>query len=307
MSTQKSANQCIHNGPAGSRYNSMLDAGYTMLQQNNANFLRGTSNAMIPPIFVGSIPDQVGQDGCIIPGPSIDPYDTKLVGATQRKRGEDFEALVFRKFEQMFHSKLSDTSLNHCHILWQGLKINNFKVEALLSDHPNLLPKVLDFKKKFTTKNAKTYGEADIVVLVKDIGVIVLEIKRTLNKVKDGKTQCHRMADFAKIIFESCSPGTLLPIAKVVIVGESHEGSSGTSATIFFQRDDQQNVWLLYEGAIKTLDNFIDCWEMILKDLKQSIGTIRCSTREFDDFAATITGLWSMTGFNGTLNSKGEL
>ena len=305
MAAQLSAVQYVHHAPSGTRYQSILDAGLTMLRKQCNGFLQGTSNTMLPPIFTTSLPEQVGVDGAIIPGPSINPGDSKLKGVTNNKRGEDLEALVFRRFEQLLHPRLSDLPLQDCQILWQGLKINGFKVDALLADHPHLQQRILDFRKTFTTKNATTFGEADIVVLVKNVGLVVLEIKRSLPKVKDGKKQSRRMAEFASILFESCSPGIALPVAKVVVVGEAPESLGRTAPAPMLEKDEKQNVWVLYEEAIRTSDHFEDCWKKVLDDLHQSVSPSNGSSVQFETLAANLTALWCMVGFNGLLSFKG--
>ena len=105
---QVNASSYIHHAPAGNRYTGVLDAGRTMLKEKYPEFLLGKSNAMLPPIYVNVLPEQVGDDGRIIPHPDINDKQIRLLkGHSTRKVGEHLEELVFRKFEQV----LNDSNL----------------------------------------------------------------------------------------------------------------------------------------------------------------------------------------------------
>ena len=152
-----------HNAPAGVTYTSVRHAGRTMMKEMFPGFLNGTSNAIIPPLFINALPEEVGEDGKIVPGPNIGP--TKLKGPTHWKRGEDLEVIIYRRFEQMF----SSNSFSECQMLWKGLTIDGFKTNALVVDHPESKERVSEFCKNYTKKNAKILGEADFVVFVTDV------------------------------------------------------------------------------------------------------------------------------------------
>ena len=97
---------------------------------------------------------------------------------------------------------------------------------ALLREHPEVTLKAEKFRKKHTTKQATTFGESDMMVLVRNVGLVVLEIKRSVKKIKDGIKQCNKMQNFASLVFETCSSDITLPIVKVVIVGQSKKEAS---------------------------------------------------------------------------------
>ena len=125
MSQQLAASRFCHNAPAGTKFKSILDAGRTLLRERYQGFLEGTSHALIPSLFVNCVTEEVGQDGKVVPGPDIDP--AKLVGTNHWKRGEDFEIIIFRRFEQILCSHDSSSLLlPQCHILWKGFKIDGF-------------------------------------------------------------------------------------------------------------------------------------------------------------------------------------
>ena len=110
--------------------------------------------------------------------------------------------------------------------MWVGFDILKYKVAALLSEYPGLSAAVDKFRRKHTKKAATTFGEADMVFLIKDIGIIVVEIKKSANKKMAGYKQCQRMSDFASLVFDGCTPNNYsLPVVKVVMVGELQTGT----------------------------------------------------------------------------------
>ena len=312
MAQQLHASHYVHNAPAGSRYSSILDAGRTILEEKCHGFLRGNSHVMLPPILINVYPEQVGTDGCIKPGPRTAEHDKQLKGATVNKLGEDFEVSVFRRFEQLLSPNLIDSSLQECHILWRSFMISGYKVDALLNEHPKLHQKVLDFRKKYTTKKGRSFGECDMVVLIKNVGLVIIEIKCSRSKFLEATKQCNRMAHFASIVFESCAPDATIPIAKVVVLGESplvlgesQEKSVSRDAS-FVVKDVDKDVWIFYKEATDTEDNFEDCWKQVLSDLKHSKMNSNPTSYMYDELASSITGLWSMVECHGSVSHNGK-
>ena len=295
----------IHNAPAGANYKSVLDAGRTMLQQHYQGYLEGKSHALLPPIFVNTYVEETAADGSIEPGPNTNPKDKQLKGASINKRGEDFELLVFKYFERLLHDK--DSSRFHdCHILWKGFTIDRYKMNALINDFPGVAPSVLKFRKKYTTKKGSTFGECDMVVLVKDVGLIVVEIKEPLSKLNKGVQQCNRMADFTSLLFETCAQNISIPVVKVVVLGEPPIKSSGVSVQPFIVKDPWLDTWILYEEATKTPKNFENCWSQVLDDLKQLKAASNAISSHFEDFSMMMTGYWSMVSFDTSVKCVGK-
>ena len=145
-----------------------------------------------------------------------------------------------------------------------------------------------------------------MVVLVKDIGLVVVEIKGPISKLKKGAQQCSRMLDFSSLVFESCAPNIPIPVVKVVVIGEPPLGSSSGSAYPFIVKDSQLDAWILYEEATKSPNNFEACWSQVLDDLKQSQASCNASSSHFEDFVMVMTGLWSMVAFESAVNSIGR-
>ena len=301
---QLHAFRVTHNARAGTKYDSLLDAGRTMLKEKYPGYLQGISHAFIPPIFVNVYPEPVNVDGKIKPGPNIDVNDKQLKGATINKMGEDLEALVFRRFEQVLHPMVIDSPFKDCHLLWKGFTVVGYKVDALLDGNPGLKQKIQEFRKKYTTKRAFSFGETDLVVLVKNVGLVVIEVKQPLTKIMNGAKQCHRMAHFSSLVFETSGSKAPLPVVKVVVVGES---STGGNTDLLIERDEDKEVWIMYKGATETMENFQHCWNQVVDDLQQSKRPCQATSEQFDDFAATMTGLWSMVVFNRPLECIGKL
>ena len=244
-----------------------------MLKEMYPGFVNGTSHALIPPIFVNEYPEQVGSDNKILRGPSTDVNNKQLLGAVTNKVGEDFETRVFRRFEQMLHPNVSDSPFKDCHLLWKGLTIPEYKVDALIDEDLAMREEIQKFRKKHSTKGSSFLGEADIVVLVKNVGLVVVEIKRSVKKVNNGIKQCERMAHFSAIVFDSCGPSdssgpcSLLPVVKVVVVGDPPLGSAGKGTAPYIEKNEARDVWIFYQEATDEIDNFQLCWEMVLQEL----------------------------------------
>ena len=294
------ASTCIHHAPAG-RYNSLLDAGRSILLEKYPGFLEGSSHALIPPIFVNEHPEEVGLDGKIKAGTNAHAHIKQFEGAVTNKFGKDFETLIYQRFEQVFHPTLVDSPYQDCHILWKGLEVSTYKLHAFRNEYPKLEPRVLDFLKNHTKKtkkkNAITLGEADIVVLVKNVGLVVIEVKRPQSKLasthesleKKSRKQSDRMAELFSIVFEGCSTNSCLPVVKVVVFG--------ISRTPFIMKDN--DVWFLFDEATQSVENFQTCWDQILQELRKLKRPNHATPKEFEDFAAIMSGLWSMEQFYG--------
>ena len=127
-----------HNAPAGNKYASIKHAGRTLLENNFSGFLKGTSHAIIPPIFINEYPEQVDKDGKISPGPKF--TQTDLQDLYNNKVGEDHEICVFRRFEEVLGTSLPDASslVKTCHLILKGFRLMKYKVEALLDENPGL-------------------------------------------------------------------------------------------------------------------------------------------------------------------------
>ena len=194
-------------------------------------------------------------------------------------------------------------------------------------------PKLQQFREKYglTSKKSSVYGEADMVVYVKDIGLVVLEVKRSLQELGKGSDQCFRMSDFSSITFQEFKPGKQLPVVKAVLVGESLNKSSSDGISPPCHKDEDRGVWVLYHEAIESEDAFRKCWERILLDLQHEKYNSTASENKsptglrqaksqfhsaddnheasvdgFEDFVSLMTGIWSMVNFNGTFNYKGK-
>ena len=98
------------------------------------------------------------------------------------------------------------------------------------------------------------------------------------------------MADFAALVFDSCATGANLPKVKVVVIGESPTGSVG-GAGPFMAKDQKLGAWILYKEATVTVENFQDCWSKILDDLRQPQAVSNTTSKQFEEFACTMSGL----------------
>ena len=214
----------VHHAPAGKHYHSIKEAGRTLLDINFGGFLEGKSHATIPPIYVNKNPEEVGDDGLIVPGPGFNKDDLK--GADHEKLGEDLEIKVFQQFEKILGKPIDACGFAIPELLWVSFDIIKYKVAALLSEYPGLAAAMDKFRKRYTSKAATTFGEADMLFLIKDIGIIAVEIKRSINKKMAGYKQCKRISDFASLVFDGCAPNNYpLPVVKVVVVGELQTGN----------------------------------------------------------------------------------
>ena len=216
---KRSALPIIHHAPAGSRYSSIEEAGRSLLKTNFSGFLERKSHQIIPPIFLNRCPEETDSEGFLVPGPGFAKDDLK--GENNEKVGEDLEIRVFQQIEKIFGKTPAISGFTDPELFWRGMTIPKYKMEAFLKEYPQVTAETDQFRKKYTTKKSTTFGESDLMVLVQDVGLVVVEIKRSAKKIKDGIKQCRRMQEFASLVFKVCSTGINLPVVKVVIVGES--------------------------------------------------------------------------------------
>ena len=291
-----------HNAPAGSQYRSLLEAGRTTLELSYPGFLEGKCHALLPPILKNSLPEEIGLDSRIASNP-YQLYDTKqkrqLEGHSKRKMGEDLEVLVFQRFEQV---------LQPSQFLWKGFTVSKEKMYILERDHPDLKDKIQNFREKYdlNSNTASIYGEADMMVYVKDVGLVLIEVKCSAKELNKGVEQCHKMGDFCSIVFDSSVSGTVLPMIKVVIIGDSSIDSADDASAPPCHKDHDRNVWILSTEVLCSVDAFRVCWEQILLELQQS-SQPHNNIRQFEDFVSEMVGLWCMVSLRGTgISCKGK-
>ena len=154
----------VHNAPAGDKYDKgVYQAGQTLLSKYCTHYPRQhTLSHQIPPLCPTKFPGIISLDK----SKSTRKQDAQFEGLQVNKYGERCEYLVHSAFTTLIKTTTPDPPI---------LVVNNFsldeynqfhKISALKGELPGL-----------KLKGVKTNGEHDMVVFVKDMGVVLIEIK----------------------------------------------------------------------------------------------------------------------------------
>jgi len=265
-----------HSGPAGTTYKNMTKAGEALMLTNAAKYVSGERSALLPPVLLTENPEPVDAAGNIIPGPSIHATDKQYIGLNANQSGEATEKVFYRAF-----SKLACEEHTHTMLLMRSYKINPVKCNALANEFPHVTNDV-------NTLRHKT-GEADFVILVRNIGAVFVEVKKTntADALTKAIEQIDRMKYFTKAVYKASIHGPLRS-AKVVVCPDCPDSSVHTNGVHYFYKD--------------SFADFKASWENVVLDLQQRASLNKPVTdADFNLFSNTMAGLWSVHTYKGAI------
>ena len=251
-----------HNAPAGEAYGSICEAGKALLSSNGLQILEGRGNVLLPPIFVNEFTEAKGKGGSVQSRQLHTKQEVNAFrGILNRKHGEDNEVLIHKYFDHLLHDRsqsLENDSLHHQHMVLKGLTMEKFKINALLYDFPKLENQIKTFLDKNKVKNHFKIGETDFIVIVKDLGFVAVEVKSSEGQILEGRRQCERIENFAKIIFSQYSATLQLPVTKLVIVcsDDSHPDTTVTEEVEIIKKDERLGHFIMDFSSSITLNMF---------------------------------------------------
>ena len=155
----------------------------------------------------------------------------------------------------------------------------NLKRSTLMSEYPSI-------------KNISMRGQADYIVLLKDLGFVAIEVKRTLNvaNIQKAKDELDRTESFLSDTMLAVAPySQVFPVVKLII----------------FEMDDLQNTIV----PTSHVYHFFDCggnsrvafeikWKYIKQELHAKSSTNSLTPIEFKRLARLLSGLWSLKSLN---------
>ena len=250
-------------------------------------------------------------------------------GATSRQRGEDKELFVSTRFEQMLKGIPQDGAPDqNSYLLLRNLSIESFKLDAIIACYPSLQNEIEGLKVKHVKKKKRVrleFGETDIIVFIRNVGVVVGEVKSSMGNAAKGTKQARKITSLLKILFEYCAPGVALPVESVVFVCEDEpfqqlrtreRNISECSVTLdesyepAVKRRKEETLHgahILKMDSLQDETTFREEWNLILNSLDEngSINNMKSTPEQFDTFLFLMVGLWNMVTFEGCINYKG--
>ena len=166
-------NSSWHIGPAGSHYASIHQAGNALLQTSAPAYLTDSGCHLLPPMLKNSYVEAVDDAGVVPKSRNADPNKHK--GMLLNKAGEESEIKVFQAIDKF----ISENHNGHTLLVFHSFRYNNFKVDTIASAYPSVASAMLQFKLRHTSGRmvGRVNGESDFMLVVKDVGVIHMEVK----------------------------------------------------------------------------------------------------------------------------------
>ena len=191
-------------------------AGNDIIKNCCPGYETSTSSYILPPLFDSEYPEERNPHTLSIPLPSrhltSSEYD-RYTGICTNQRGEICENRVFTLFHQMTYSNSSDTFILLRNLDLDNNNDNRVKENELIKELPYIDLSRVSMK-----------GEHDFVMIIKDIGIVLIEVKSTIagSSIKSAEKQLgNGMALINALIggIKQTTHGTI-PVAKIIIAPE---------------------------------------------------------------------------------------
>ena len=258
-------------GPAGQNYESINDAGKQTLLQYFDTFPNTSHSFIVPPVFRTSYPESLDTPSKTIerpPRPLTKEEENKYLGIVLNSQGEQAECRGFQVFE-----KLVKQSNHQPKIIFQGFKPDTTRFAKRTA---------LENELGMSLNHLKMQAEYDFLVLVKDLGVVLVEVKLKLSEQVLRKAQ-QQLHDGAQIFNTLMPSSNRLPVVKMIFAPVESTPSSHTNV--------EPEIYLLH---CEDMPNFNTIWTDVLKDLENLKLKNPFNESQFQRFSNLITGLWCM-------------
>ena len=170
-----------HIAPGGATYNNLLDAGNQNLVLHAKSFPYQNNSATIPPFYTTKYPERIDpttKKPVMRPDlqqPVTDQQNAErqeYEGLVTNQSGSECERIVFHHLQGVVNRQPSDAIL-----VLHDFQMNYPKLHALSIDVPTTLMEL----KQYVKKESPDF-QADFLVLVRNVGLILVEVKRTDNQ-----------------------------------------------------------------------------------------------------------------------------
>ena len=164
-----------NSAPAGAFYRNIFHAGHQNLNLHARQFPYQPNSAILPPIYTSKYTERIDPaTNKPVPRPDlVNPTTAQqheewkhYEGLVGTHSGSEAEWLMFQQLDAMVQKQSSDAIL-----VLHSFAMNEPKMQALSIDVPTTLQKLQHFR------NHGTKFEADFLILVRNVGIIVVEVK----------------------------------------------------------------------------------------------------------------------------------
>ena len=262
--------------PAGQTYSGIEEAGKCTLRDNANGFPNTDSSSMLPPQFRTEYPDPRDETGDI--AKKIGPLNRRgcntFVGKIANANAEDAEYAVFQVFEKIVNRDNNPPLL----------VIRNFELDRHLSKPFHTA--VLSAELRMNFNGVFTRGEFDTVVFIKNVGLLLIEIKsrHTVKQLAKAEDQLKNGALFFQHIYNHLT-STALPVVKMVIF--SHETSPSPN------QPTASNTHIIHKDILSSFSEFDNLLNKLCHSAASPVDQLK-----YEQFVNIMTGMWLMEPYN---------
>ena len=233
---------------------------------------------MLPPAVDSKYPEERDTTTDTIPKPRLTRREEgKYIGLRNNQRGEMGENRVYAAIHQYIHTNTAD----------QFLVLKNLDLDN--NNGKNIKANLLIHQLQTDLSQVDMRGEHDFVVVVKDVGVILLEVKNSAagTNISSAEKQLSNGCELMRALMGSVKgTGTLqVPIEKVIVLPNEQTPSPTMSTAYKSHR--------IHRDSLLDLSPVFD---RIVNKLKVSQpNPSLLTTLDFDNFTRVLVGLWCVT------------
>ena len=257
-------------GPAGTKF-SVREAGENILN-NFCHGYPGTDvSSIIPNLFSGNITELM-EPRSDLTQKEVD----KFCGWRINQEGEKHEKMVFDMFNRLIRQPDTLPTLLILRTFEMDTKnAVGLKRRALMTELPGL-----------NLKSAITTAENDFIALVKDCGVVFVEVKgsTTENNVISAEKQLKNVNCIAQSVMKAMTGDSqrTIPTVKLILVPDCTDPSP--------REKTKQGSYFLFKDSC---ENFRNRFKEIVNELQQLNSSNSFTSDNFKQFSEILVGIWS--------------
>ena len=258
-------------------HNSILQAGKEWLKDFCFQFPNGSKSTIHPIIFDSKYKAARDKNNNIPQNPCLKAKDKgKVIGLSVNQYGEMAEHQTYRLFYELTTREYSANT----YLILRSFALDCDNGEDI---RRNTLEKELG---SINLTGIPTNGESDFVMMVKDIGIILIEVKT--KTIGNAEAQLDRGCAFFHELLKAISPKSAYfhPIARIVVLPFNKDPTPNSRTP--------QGTFLIHKDILDDFEEFAGKIDAIITQMQDPQITPFLQPSNFETFCAYVVGLWSM-------------
>ena len=197
------AGSIIHHAPAGGKYSDIREAGEKTLATFCDNFPVSQSSFILPVLWETNHPENLKSEA------EVSAADRPgLQGLERNIHGERAEYQLYRVLNSHIRQFPADSILAMLSYRLDNDNSRNLKKKAIQKELPQI-----------NLKDVNTHREHDAIIIVRNIGVVLVEVKTSakLENLAKGEEQLRSSEEFVRQVYAAYG-GHNLPRLKLIIL-----------------------------------------------------------------------------------------